>query len=305
MPAVTPWFTGTPVPLAYLSTDSTGTPRDAALLASVTCVVTLPDGSTATPPVTHSGAGGSGMYVAVYTSTQPGHHTFTFTNADPAYPGAFGDSFEVQPLPDTTIVSLDEAKEILHQTATTAYDAKIQGWNAAVTNVIEYWCGPVIQQTVTERLPARGVTLQLSKPPVLSLVAWTGYPPGLAGSGIVIPSPPSPMFPTMFYGVAYPLTQLYADPSTGLVTHTSGLPFFYGTYIWQYTAGRPVIPACIYEASKIILKHLYMVEGGGTGTGTGTGDEEDTMPTPFGFAIPNRAYELLTPELAASRMVAA
>lgn len=304
MPAVTPWFPGTPVPLAFLLTDSTGTPRDAALLASVTCVVTLPDGTTASPPVTHSGAVGSGMYVAVYTSAQPGHHTFTFTCADPTYPAAFGDSFEVQPLPDATIVSLAEAKEILHLTGTTAYDAKIQGYNAAVTNVIEYWCGPVIVATISERLPARGVMQALSKPPVIALVPWTTTPPALASSGIAVPSPPSPMYPVMFWGVPYPATQLFVDQKRGIVTHTSGLPFIYGSYVWQYTAGRPVIPGCIYEASKIILKHLYMVEGGGTGTGTG--DEKTTVPTPFGFAVPNRAYQLLGGggELAASRMVA-
>jgi len=304
MPAVTPWFTGAQVPLAFLSTDTGGNPQDATLLASVTCAVVQPDGTTVNPVVSHSGAVGSGSYVATFTSAQAGHHIFTFTNVDPTYPGAFSDSFEIQPLPDATIVSLAEAKEILHLTVTTAYDAKIQGYNAAVTNVIEYWCGPVMQQTVIEKLPSRGVMQALSKPPVLGLVGWTGYPPGLASSGITIPSPPSPMFPTMFYGIPYPVTQLYADPATGIVTHTSGLPFLYGSYIWQYTAGRLVIPGCIYEASKIILTHLYMVESGGTGTGTGTGDEE-TIATPFGFAVPNRAYELLTPELAASRMVVA
>ena len=93
------------------------------------------------------------------------------------------------------------------------------------------------------------------------------------------------------------------------MTHTSGLPFFYCAYIWQYQAGRPVISGAIYEASKIILKHLYMVETTGTGSGgggTGSGDEEST-DTPFGFAIPNRALELLagSGELKGTRAVAA
>ena len=56
--------------------------------------------------------------------------------------------------------------------------------------------------------------------------------------------------------------QLYCDPRRGIVTHTSGLPFFYCAYIWQYKAGRPVISPAIYEAAKIILEHLK-VQGTG------------------------------------------
>ena len=112
------------------------------------------------------------------------------------------------------------------------------------------------------------------------------------------------MLRTRVYGIEYPITQLYCDPRRGVVTHTSGLPFYYCPYMWQYQAGRQIIPAGIYEATKIILKHLFMVETTGTGTGTGSGDEEATQ-TGFGFAVPNRAMELLTPYAAASRMVAA
>jgi hypothetical protein len=301
VPAETPWFTGAQVPLTFTLTDTSDNPQNAASLSSVTCTVYLPDGTTATPAVTNPS---QGTYEAIYTTTQAGHHVFVWVSTDSAYPGAFSDSFEVQAVPDATIVSLAEAKEILHLTSTTEYDAKIQGYNAAATTWIEYVCGPVVQQTIVERLPSRGVMQALSKPPVIELVAWTDYPPGMAGLGIVIPDPASPMFPTMYFGIPYPLDQLYADPATGIVTHTSGLPFIYGSYMWQYQAGRLVIPAGIYEASKIVLKHLYMVESAGAGTGTGAGDEETTA-TPFGFAVPNRAFELLLPYMGASRMVAA
>lgn len=290
MPAVTPWFTGSQVPLTFLLTDTTGTPQNAAGgLGRVTCTVYLPDGTTSTPAVSNPQAG---TYAATFTSTQPGHHVFVWISTDATFPGAFSDSFEVQASLDTTIVSLAEAKEILHQTASTANDSKIQGYNAAATSWVEWYCGPVIQRTVTEKLPAGGLTIQLSQPPVIGLVAWATIPAQLAGAGIPVPSPASPMFPTRVFGVSYPLSQLYADPVMGTVTHTPGLPFYYGEYIWQYTAGRPVIPASIYEASKIILKHLWMVEAAGTGSGTGGGDEETGM-VPMGFAVPARAIELL------------
>jgi hypothetical protein len=296
MPATAPWYVGAVVPLPFTNTDMTGAPQNA---TTVVVTVTQPDGTIQTPTVTH---GGTGVYTAAFTTTLVGHHTVSWVATDATYPGAFTDTFEVQSNLDPTIVSLAEAKDILHLTGTTAFDAKIQGYNGAITNWIEYVCGPVVVQTVTERLPSTGVMQALSKPPVISLVAWTVAPPGLGGSGIVVPSPPSPMFPTMFFGIPYPLTQLYVDPRTGIVTHTSGLPFIYGSYLWQYQAGRLVIPFGIYEAAKIALKHLFMVERGGGAVEAG---DSETVATGFGFAVPNRAVELLTPYSGPSRLVAA
>jgi hypothetical protein len=289
MPATTPWYAGAPVPLAYSNTDADGNPADA---VTVTATVVAPDGTMSTPSVVHSGLG---QYSAVYTTSQAGHHLIAWT-ATGGVPGAYTDTFEVQSAMDGTIVSLAEAKEILQLSGTEQFDFKLQGYNAAVTNWIEWYCGPVVTRTVAEKLPAGGLTVQLSQAPVIELVAWTTIPAQLAQQLIPVPNPPSPMFPTRVFGVSYPVSQLYADPVMGTVEHTSGLPFYYGSYIWQYTAGRPVIPACIYEASKVVLKHLYMVELGGTGGGgTGAGDEETAM-TPFGFAVPNRAIEMLAPE---------
>lgn len=302
MPAVTPWFTGAQVPLSFPLTDTTGTARNAVSgTGAVTCTVYQPDGTTSTPTVTNPS---TGTYQAIFTSTQPGHHTFVWISADTTYPGAFSDSFEVTATPDTTIVSLAEAKEILHQTSTTVNDAKIQGYNAAATSFVEYMCGPVVQKTITEQLPIRGTEQVLTRPPVLALVPWTVLPAQLTAIGITVPDPPSPMVRTKIYGIEYPLDLLECDLERGIVTHAAGLPFYYCAYMWQYTAGRLVIPAGMYEATKIILKHLFMVETTGTGTGTGSGDEETTS-TGFGFAVPNRAMELLTPYAAASRMVAA
>lgn len=300
MPAVTPWFTGAQVPLSFQLTDTYGNPQNAASLEDVTCTVYLPGGTTSTPAVSNPS---QGEYTAAFTSTMPGHHVFLWVSADSTYPGAFSDSFEVTGTPDTTIVSLAEAKEILHQTSTTVNDAKIQGFNAAATNFIEYMCGPVVVQTITEQLPVRGTEQVLTRPPVIGLVAWTEVPAQLAALGITLPSPPSPMIRTKIYGIEYPLDLLECDLERGIVTHAAGLPFYYCPYMWQYSAGRPVIPAGIYEGAKIILKHLFMVETAGSGSGTGSGDEETTM-TGFGFAVPNRALALLQPHAAASRMVA-
>jgi hypothetical protein len=289
MPSTTPWYQGAAVPVAWVNTDSHDNPQDA---ATVTLTVTLPDGTTATPTVTRTGLG---SYSATYVTTQAGHHVILWQAADATYPGAWADSFEVQPSADGTIVSLAEAKEILHLSGTTDQDARLQGFNASATGVIEYMCGPVVQQVVTETLPSRGTVVALSKPPVIALVPWTVVPAELAGTGITVASPPSPMLRTRLYGIEWPADQLYCDPRRGIVTHTSGLPFFYCAYIWQYKAGRAVIPNGIYEASRIILEHLYQVTRGGTSAqDVAAGESVTTLPG-FGFAVPNRALQLLSP----------
>jgi hypothetical protein len=304
MPAATPWYVGVQVPLPFTLTDSTGAAQDASGgTGTVVATVTLPDGTTSTPAVTHVGAAGSGQYQALYTTTQAGHHIITWAVAGTT-PGSYTDSFEVQAATDPTIVSLAEAKEIL-KLSTAQYDLQVQGHNAACTDVIEYYCGPVVQRTIIEELPSHGTEMFLSKPPVLQLLAWTVLPAQFSAQGITLPSPPSPMLRTRLYGLEYPLTQLHVDNERGIVTHTGGLPFIYCAYAWQYSAGRVIIPAGIYEAAKVILKHLYAVERGGQAGGTQAayGESETTM-TPLGFAIPNRAFEMMRPQMAASSMVA-
>jgi len=308
VPSATPWYAGVQVPLAFTLTDSVGNAQDASGgTGTVVATVTLPDGTTATPTVSHVGSAGSGQYAAVYTTSQPGHHIVTWS-VPGTIPGSYTDSFEVQPATDQTIVSLAEAKEILKLTGTAQYDPVIQGYNGAVTSVVEYYCGPVVQQTVSETLPSHGTELMLSKPPVIALIPWASVPAQLVPLGITLPVPPSPMIRTRVYGIEWPMAQLYVDNERGIVSHTSGLPFFYCAYIWQYTAGRPIVPWNIYEASKVILKHLYAVERGGQPAGTqaayGQSEAGVTM-TPFGFAIPNRAIQLMRPSMgAASSMVA-
>lgn len=286
-----PFYLGTPVPLTYLSTDQLGNPQNT---TSVVATVTLPDGTTNTPAVSNPS---TGTYTASYTSTQAGHHEVAWV-ATGTYPGGFADSFDVWPLAENAILPFADAKRSLRLAS---YDAQeddfIREFNEAVTAVVEWYCGPVLVQTVVEELRVGGLTVMLSKPPVISLTAWTSVPSQFsADTSRVVPAPASPMFPVMVYGVTYPLSQLYADPKRGEVRHTAGLPFYYGPFLWQYQAGRPVIPMCITNGARIILRHLYEMERGGQGgTAIGQADEE-TVQTPFGFSVPNRALEMMAPE---------
>jgi hypothetical protein len=285
-------YQGQPVPLTFTLTDINGNAVQAASTPPV-CTVTLPDLTTQTPAVTYAGS----QYTATGPSSEPGHYLVSWSCTDTTYPGGMTDAYNVSGASEVSILSLAESRRALRIDPTdTSEDDFIRDFSPAVTAVVEWYCGPVIQQAVTERLPAGGLTIQLSKPPVLGLTAWTTIPPALAAAGIAVPNPPSPMFPTRVFGVSYPVSQLYADPVLGTVTHTSGLPFYYGEYIWSYQAGRVVIPDCILDGSRAILRHVFGMERGGAGGSASMAADEESTMTPMGFLVPNRALELMTSE---------
>lgn len=292
-----PFYIGSPVLLTFTLTDKNGQPVQAASTPPV-CTVTLPDATTQTATVAFDS--GQMEYTAVGPSTEGGHYSVTWVCTDATYPGGYTDSYDIAPEIEGSILSLAEARRALRITDDSEDDF-ITEFSRSVTDVVEWHVGPVLQQTIMEELRVGGLKVQLSKPPVLELVAWTSVPAALANAtGFSVASANGgPMFPTMVYGVAYPLNQLYADPVKGLVSHTSGLPFYYGPFIWLYSAGRVVVSDSIRTGAKAILKHIYGLERGGQASQASqaaAGDEE-TTETPFGFAVPNRALEIMAAEM--------
>jgi hypothetical protein len=276
-------------------TDSSGNPANG---SGVTLTLTLPDNSTATPTVANPSTGTYRLN-APYVPAQAGHYLWTWT-----WTGTFTassetvDSFEVRASPDPTIVSLAEAKEILKLTGVSTYDQQIRGFSQAVTEWIEYTVGPVVTQQVTEVVRAQGTVLVLSKAPIRTdlgtVFSSANRRDGSTTNGIVS------IQPLLTYGFAYDLSQLLVDPQRGLVRQYAGLPWFYsgdpfGQHSITYWAGRAVVPFGIYEAAKIALKHVWAVERGGVSSGAVAYGESETTVTGYGFAVPNRAIELLTP----------
>lgn len=280
--------------LAWTLTDDSGNPVNASVTPVLT--ITLPDQTTATPAVT---ATGTGAYKpsAPYLPGQAGHYLWAWVAAG-TYPGAYADSFEVRPSPDPTIISLAEEREILKIPAgDTAYDSEIRSFSQAVTEWVEYVAGPVVTQQVTEVVRAQGTVLILSKPPVRTDMGTTlpaaNRRDGSTTNGLVS------ITPLLSYGFMYPLDQLLVDGPRGIVRHLAGLPFLYSgdpysQFSVTYWAGRKVIPWGVYEATKITLKHVWAVERGGQAQAASFG-ETQTVPTGFGFAVPVRAVQLLTP----------
>jgi hypothetical protein len=233
--------------------------------------VTLPDGSTATPTVPAPNP--AGTYTVDYPTVQSGRHLARWVWTVPA--AAYTDAFDVRQADPGLILSLEDSRQHLKIRPTDhTFDAKIRSLLESITTGIEFHLGPVVPRTVVE-LHDGGGLLALRRPPVLSLVS---------------------MAPARSTGITYSVSDMDFDPLTGAVWRLDGGPIR-GPQRVSYRAGRTQVPAAAYEAGCIILGHLWRPQQGADGMPAMASDDYAvTEPAPgFGYAIPNRALELLVP----------
>lgn len=95
------------------------------------------------------------------------------------------------------------------------------------------------------------------------------------------------------------LDDLEIDLTTGIIRGTVGRGFL-GTTVVTYSTGRDTLPASIKLAVLIVAAHLFetqrvpMQNEDAAPVGFGGGIDA-AMPTARGYALPNRALELLRP----------
>ncbi|MGC4912727.1 hypothetical protein [Streptomyces albogriseolus] len=253
--------------------DPSGTLTNATT-AAVT--VTLPDGTTAAPAVTNPPAV-DGKYVADYVTEQAGRHTVRWVFTGPAH--AYTDVLDVRPEESPAILSLRDAKDHLNiSLANSSEDDEVRFWNNATTTAVEYFIGPVVPRTVVEDHAAdEALALALRRPPVLELTA---------------------VAPLLDGGTSYDVDRLNVDRQVGIVTRKDG-GVLRGPLRVTYRAGRLVVAENISGAARIILQHLWATQRP-TRSGGLPGARDDflvTEPIPgLGYAIPNRAVQLLNPD---------
>ncbi|WP_255951547.1 hypothetical protein [Streptomyces odontomachi] len=238
---------------------------------AVTVTVTLPDGTTATPAASETS---TGQYQADYVTTVAGRHTVRWVFTGPA--AAYTDALDVRDAAAAGILSLADAKAHLNITASRDND-EIKFWLGASTRAVEYFVGPVTVRPVTEVHPVREArALVLLQVPAIELTAVNAVQVG---------------------GTGYDIQALTLDGSTGLVARADGGPLR-GPLRIAYTAGRTTVPENITAAARVILQHLWRTQLAGRGGLAGGGDDFSvTEPIPgLGYAIPNRAVQLLEPD---------
>ncbi|MGH3439673.1 MAG: hypothetical protein ACRDRN_24865, partial [Sciscionella sp.] len=91
--------------------------------------------------------------------------------------------------------------------------------------------------------------------------------------------------------ITWDLASLHVNQKSGQVTLLSGAPVS-GLVAVTYQAGYTVVPPNFQLAARIIVQHLWMTQRGDKGATRAGGMGTSVVPG-IGFAIPNRALELL------------
>jgi hypothetical protein len=271
-----PYELGEVAALSFTAYDTNGAPANG---AACTLTIARPDGTTDGP---YSPAGVSGVYTYNYLAQVSGRHTYRWLATGTPGPGvgvgAFTDVLDVLASSAVGIFSLADAKAALNIPAsTTTYDKKIMQYVRSITGFVEKYCGPVNVRQFTERVYAGGASIVLNKVPVV-------LAPLQVNQIISIT-------PVLTYGLIYDNTVLSIDLRSGIVKHTAGLPFIYGPYDVTYSAGRIIPQDEILLGSEAILKHQWEQERGGAGQVGSYGTDDVTVM--WGFAVPNRALDML------------
>ena len=244
-----------------------------ALTTAETAVVTvtLPDGTSVSPAVTEAS---TGRYQADYVTTVAGRHTVRWVWTVPA--AAYTDILDVGEASAAGVLSIADAKQHLNITSARD-DGEVRFWLGATTRAVEYFIGPVTVRSVTEDHPERQArALVLLQTPAVALTAVDAVQAG---------------------GTGYDVQALTLDGATGRVARADG-GLLRGPLRVSYTAGRPVVAANITAAARVILQHLWRTQLAGRGGIAGGGDDFSVSePIPgLGYAIPNRAVQLLEPD---------
>jgi len=258
------------VPLGITTYDADGNVADG---GSVVLTITLPDvdGTTVTPAVDH--VPGSGRYTVDYPATLEGNYrvSWAVTGANASnYP----DVINVREIGDQ-LISLSEAKLQLGITTSTHEDALRMFIAAAGRAVEDHVCRTLVRRTFTEQHRRVSGKLLLNRIPVISVTSVA----------------------TVDGVTTWDVDDLNLDGDIGLVTALTGGSLS-GDVRVTYVAGMRVIPANYLLAVRIITEHLWQTMrpfvGAGALVNAAMEDSLDARSGGLvGFAIPNRALELL------------
>ena len=267
---------GDVVSLGITITNASGTPENATA-ASLTLY--LPDGTSATPSVTNSGAG---LYDASYTPTQVGRHVVkwvaTGTNAS-----AFSDEFNVRDINDVGIVGYSEVLEFLNIPTASANEEEVRRFIDAGTDLAEGYVGQVLgRRTYSNELYDGGTEfIRIRNPKAISITSVTE-------NGATVPA--------SNYVLDYTGQRLYRIGS-GTLYATNSYGYWTGgmnNVSITYVAGYVNPPMSAKQGVLEIIRHLWQTQRGAINVmGRNlSGDELYSTPT---YSLPRRAMELLDP----------
>jgi hypothetical protein len=152
------------VGLAVTVKDANGTAANA---TAVTCTITLPDGTTATPSVTN---GSTGSYTVDYTPTLVGRHLVRWV-ATGSNASSYTDAFDVNDPADLSLVSLADVKTYLNITSSSG-DEEIRQFILEATDIAERLTSRQLRRkSYTEAYSVSGAYFSLRQQPVVSITS--------------------------------------------------------------------------------------------------------------------------------------
>jgi len=210
-----------------------------------------------------------------------GHYQYTWTATGTGAGVSFGD-FDVFDPFEAALLPLQDAKDMLNiAQSVTTYDAELQAFIATVETSIEGMTGgPVVNRAVSERAVLDGTytVLQVRQRPLVSVTSIVSV---ASGQAIDISA------------------GLDLDANAGTIRRKLGYPFWGPYFVWlpsmtvNYIAGWGTsAPAAFNAFARIVLQHLWESQHGPAARPS-MGGMDLVTPQGFGFAIPNRAAELL------------
>lgn len=264
-----------------MSTTVRGLDGALAVAGALTLTVQKPDGTqqSYSSPVNDS-TGNYHQDVPAADLAVIGHYQYAWT-ATGAGAGVAPGSFDVYDPFEVRVISLQDAKLMLNIPAgTTADDAEIDAWIGAIESGLERFTGgPVVNRVITaerSEMQSNQTVIPVRQRPLVSVTSIASASGGLIDiSG-----------------------GLDLDKNAGLIRRPLGLPFYGPFFQWlpqvtvTYVAGWGTsVPPAMAAFARITIQHLWVPQRGPVTMPVGGGDL--VTPPWLGFAIPNRALELL------------
>ena len=172
------------------------------------------------------------------------------------------------------ILTLDEAKTALNLTGISTYDGELPDYIAAAQECVDFLCGPSESVDLVETRWGY-VEIALSTTPVLSVESVVGQAMG-----------------------AMTMSSLWVNNAAGVIrarTLAFQIPGDY--YQITYTAGRDTVPLSIKQGVRIILAHQWATQRGINTRNPAMGSDGTATVPGLGYAIPNRALQILAPHM--------
>lgn len=253
-----------------LSTEVRDSAKALVTPSSVTVTIRLPNGTLDGPHAPT--VDGTGIYHYDHVTAVAGHHIARWDTVSPT--SNVEEPFDVAAQwGEAGIISLAEARrQVKLDAGDTSHDADLAAYIRSVTEICERHVGAIVRAVHVEK-HAGGYAVALRRRPILSITS-------VVGVGV---------------GVTQTVGDLDPDLLAATFERTDGA-FMPGPVRVTYVAGRAQVPDNVLLAALIILQHLWRTRLGGP-VQTATVEEPTARvyggQMPSGFAVPNRAIELL------------